>query len=223
MREYHEGTLWGTPVALVFSRWGKVAAAATATHLISNYGVDAIVFTGVAGGVAHGVRAGDVVVGEALCQHDLDARPIFERHEVPLLGLTCFRADDRFKERLERAAKRFLESGLSADVRQSLRQDFGNPAPHLRTGWVVSGDQVFASREKVEELRARLPDTQCVEMEGAAVAQVCHEYGVPFGIVRTISDSADEDVHVDFMRFIERIAQVYARGILKEFLNPSAV
>jgi nucleoside phosphorylase len=89
-RTYHSGRLWGTPVVVVFSRWGKVAAATTATHLISEFGVGEILFTGVAGAAQPGLNVGDVVVGARFWQHDIDARPLFPRHEIPLLGRSSF-------------------------------------------------------------------------------------------------------------------------------------
>src|ERR1700736_1845137 len=78
-RTYHRGLLWGIPVTLVFSRWGKVAAATTSTHLISALGVKEILFSGVAGAVDPQLRIGDVIVADHLYQHDMDARPLFQR------------------------------------------------------------------------------------------------------------------------------------------------
>ena len=83
MRTYHRGCLWGIPVVLVFSRWGKVAAASTVTHLIAQFGVDEIIFTGVAGAVDPALNVGDVVIAGQLFQHDMDARPLYSRHELP--------------------------------------------------------------------------------------------------------------------------------------------
>ena len=86
MREYLEGSLYGFEAVLVFSRWGKVAAASTGTTLIEVYDVNLIVFTGVAGAIAEDLEIGDVVIGNRLVQHDLDASalPGLKRHEVPL-------------------------------------------------------------------------------------------------------------------------------------------
>jgi len=92
-RTYHSGHLWGTPVVIVFSRWGKVAAATTATDLISDFCVTEILFTGVAGAAQPGLKVGDIVVGARLWQHDMDARPLFPRHEIPLLGRSSFASD----------------------------------------------------------------------------------------------------------------------------------
>ncbi len=223
MREYHQGTLWGVPAVLAFSRWGKVAAATTATHLICRFKVDALIFTGVAGGIAPGLRQGDVVVGSELFQHDMDARPVFDRHMIPLLGRSSFHTDEELRDRLEAAAARFLKEKLGLQVSQQLRDELGLVhEPALRVGAIASGDQFFACSEKVADLRTRLPDTLCVEMEGGAVAQVCHEYDIPFGIVRTISDSADEQAPVTFPRFVNEVARVYSHGILREMLGSVA-
>lgn len=205
MREYHEGKLWGRDCVLVFSRCGKVAAAASATTLIERFGVNEIIFTGVAGGIASGIRPGDVVIGETLLQHDMDASPLFPRHEIPLLDRTHFPTDTDRTQKLAEAAQKFLG---------------GQKKPgKLWSGEIASGDRFFADAQAIHELRQRLPSTLCVEMEGAAVAQVCHEYGIPFSIMRTISDSADEHAAMSFQNFIDEIASRYSYGILKEYFS----
>src|SRR5579862_9742959 len=90
MRQYLQGTLYGKDVVLVFSRCAKVAAASTVTTLIEVFGVDLVVFTGAAGAADPRLEIGDVVIGTSLVQHDLDARPLFPRFEVPLLGRVAF-------------------------------------------------------------------------------------------------------------------------------------
>ena len=82
-------------------------------------------------------------------------------------------------------------------------------------GTIASGDQFIAHPEKIEALRAAIPDLLCVEMEGAAVAQVCHEYGIPYAVIRTISDKADHTATMDFIDFIRDIARHYSHGVLK--------
>ena len=89
---------------LVLSRIGKVAAATTASVLIERFGVDRIIFSGVAGGLADGVGVGDVVVASACLQHDMDASPLFARHQVPLYGLDRFACDARMSALLVQAA-----------------------------------------------------------------------------------------------------------------------
>lgn len=217
-RYYHRGRLAGTEVVAVFSRWGKVAAAATATHLISSFAASRLVFSGVAGAVSPGLAIGDVVVGAALVQHDMDATPLYPRYEVPLLGKARFTPDAGLSARLAAAAERFLESDLTGAVPPAQLSHFRIRAPKVIAGLIASGDKFFASAADLARLRHELPDVTCVEMEGAAAAQVCEEYAVPFGILRTISDSADENSVRDFPRFSREIAGRYSLGMLLRFL-----
>lgn len=216
-RVFHAGTFHGAETVAVFSRIGKVAAAATITQLIASFPVSRIVFTGVAGGVGRGLAIGDMVVASALIQHDMDASPIFPRHEVPLLGQSLFRADEDTRERLLDAARAFVAHDLARRVSATELERFRAGAPQVVCGVVASGDKFFASGAEAEKLRRRLPDVACVEMEGAAAAQVCAEYGVPLGVVRTLSDSADERSVHDFPRFAREIARHYSAGILERF------
>lgn len=204
MRDYHHGMLHGQPCVLALTRIGKVAAAATTATLLREFPVDRVVFTGVAGGVGADVRVGDVVVGNALVQHDLDASPLFPRYEVPLLQTSHFTADEALAALLHRCAAEFLTQG-------------GGTAG-LHRGLIATGDRFVNDAAVVRELRGALPDALCVEMEGAAVAQVCHEFGVPCAVLRTISDCADQDAPVDFATFLREVASVYSAGILRRFL-----
>ncbi|MBY4898272.1 5'-methylthioadenosine/adenosylhomocysteine nucleosidase [Cupriavidus sp. AU9028] len=222
MRDYYAGELYGQPCVLVLARIGKVAAAATTVTLIREFGVTEIVFTGLAGGVGADVRVGDVVVAGSSLQHDLDARPLFPRHEVPLLGHADFAADPELTEALHRASDRFLSQDLERAVPAQVRHRFAVDAPRLHQGLIASGDQFINAPMTVAELRERLPQLLAVEMEGAAVAQVCHEYGVPYGLVRTVSDRADDTAHVDFPAFLAEVASRYSEGILRRFLEDRA-
>src|SRR6188768_1427880 len=84
MRTYYSGTINHVEVVVVFSRWGKVASATTATHLIVEFGITQLFFTGVAGAIHPNLNIGDIVIADSLVQHDLDARPIMSRFEIPL-------------------------------------------------------------------------------------------------------------------------------------------
>ena len=84
---------------------------------------------------------------------------------------------------------------------------------------MVSGDRFVATTAESAALRAALPDALAVEMEGAAVAQVCHDYAIPFAALRTISDRADDSAHVDFMRFIDQVASRYSAAVLENFFQ----
>lgn len=218
MREYHAGTIDGRACVIVLARIGKVAAAATAVTLIREFGVSAIVFAGVAGGIGSGVGLGDVVVADQLVQHDMDARPLFGRFEVPLLGLAHFAADARLSTLLAQCAADYLALDLHAQVPARTRDMYGIGMARLHRGMVGSGDQFVHGPSAAEGLRQTLPALLCVEMEGAAVAQVCHEYGVPYAVLRTISDRADASAPVDFAGFLRDVASFYATGILGRLL-----
>jgi adenosylhomocysteine nucleosidase len=197
-REFWLGRLNGHEVVAVLSGVGKVAAAVTATLLLDHYGAERVLFIGVAGGLGAGVRVGDVVVADALLQHDMDASPLFPRHEVPLTGLARFPADPAFTDR--------VAQGASAAVADT-------PA-RVHRGLIVSGDRFVATAGESAALRALLSDALAVEMEGAAVAQVCHAFGVPLAVVRSISDRADDDAHADFDQFLREVAGPLGRAIV---------
>jgi adenosylhomocysteine nucleosidase len=223
MREVWVGQLWEIDAVCVLSRIGKVAAAMTATLLVEKFGVTHILFMGVAGAGDKSIRVGDVVVAESLVQHDMDASPLFPRHEVPLTGLTHFPSDRQMALQLAASARSFLETGLEEAIDPQERAAFALQAPRVHRGLIASGDQFLASRERINALGAALPGVLAVEMEGAAVAQVCFELGIPFGVVRTISDNANENAATDFMRFVKSVAARYAFDIVKRFCQASRV
>ena len=213
-RDFWLGDLHGQRVVLALSKIGKVAAATTATALIERFGVQRMVFTGVAGGLGQGVNVGDVVVAHDFVQHDLDASPLFARYEVPLYGKTRFDGDAALTTALFEASR-----GALAEPR--LRRAY--PQAQAHRGLIASGDRFVSGAAECSALRETLRlaghDVLAVEMEGAAVAQVCHDYKVPFTAVRTISDRADDSAHVDFPRFIDQVASQYAQTIVERFLK----
>jgi adenosylhomocysteine nucleosidase len=217
-REFRLGHWHGHELVAVLSRVGKVAAATTATVLIERFGVEQIIFTGTAGGLAGGVAVGDVVVADSFLQHDIDASPLFPRHEVPLYGRARFPADPALSVALTRAAQTVLEDATSTLGAEVVRE-FGLERAGVHTGLVVSGDRFVATTAESASLRAQLPEALAVEMEGAAVAQVCLDYGVPFAALRTISDRADDMAHVDFTRFARRVASRYSVTVLARCLQ----
>lgn len=208
-REFWLGQLQGHSVVLALSKIGKVAAATTATALIEKFGAQCIVFTGVAGGIGPGVQVGDVVVAQALVQHDMDASPLFARYQVPFYGQSSFTADPP----------------LTALLLQACTTAMGalGQAGSVHHGLLASGDQFVSGAQAADILRRDLAlaghHALAVEMEGAAVAQVCHDYGLPFAAVRTISDRADASAHVDFTVFARDVAGHYACAIVQALLN----
>jgi adenosylhomocysteine nucleosidase len=207
-RTFHEGELAGVNVVLVVCRIGKVAAATTATLLLERFRVSHVLFTGLAGGIGAGIRVGDVVIADSLIQHDLDARPLFARFEIPMLGLSSIQTDRRFSDAVMRSAEEF-----TARSHEALRT-LGIEQPRVHRGLVASGDQFVGSPECVAELRRILPDVLAVEMEGAAVAQVCHERAIAFAVVRVISDHADAVAAPKFADFLRDACGVYAANLV---------
>lgn len=216
-RDFWVGHLHGQPVVAVLSRIGKVAAAVTATVLLERFGVRAVVFTGVAGGLAPGVNVGDVVVATELLQHDMDASPLFPKHEVPLMGLSRFAADPVIGDALATVASGVLRHPVAL-IGQAGVDEFGLSAPKVHRGLLVSGDRFVSTTAESAALQRDLPDALAVEMEGAAVAQVCHDYGVPFAAMRTISDRADDAAHGDFARFVAVVASRYSLALVGAWL-----
>ena len=214
MRNYYTGTLYNKEVVLVFSRWGKVASAATTTQLINDFDISEILFTGVAGGIKPSLNIGDIIVGKRLYQHDLDAQPFYKQFEVPILKKLYFETKNTNK--LLNATKQFIDQ-YDLFVNRKDAQNFNIDKPSVILGDIASGDQFISSLEKIENLNKTLPTVMCVEMEGASVAQVCYEYDIPFSIIRIISDKANDNAHIDFAKFMHIIASHYALGILKNY------
>ena len=186
--ELLRGRLDDTPVVLAQCGIGKVNAALAASAMVQA-GATRIVFTGVAGAVAPGLGIGDVVVGNRFQQHDADdtafGNPI---GTVPGEPPYWEPDPDLF--------------ALVLDVLRALEEPRGH---QVVAGPIVSGDQFIAQAEKVAWLRATF-GASAVEMEGAALAQAANRLGVPFAVVRILSDSADGDAVADFPAFLNNAA-----------------
>ena len=216
MRNYYQGTLFGKEVILVFSRWGKVASAVTTTQLINDFDVSEIIFTGVAGGIVNELNIGDVVIGKNLFQHDLNASPFYEKLEIPILKKKFLKTTDASK--LIEATDTFFKN-YNTYIKPNDAALFNIYNPKVVFGDIASGDQFISSLKKIKKLNKLIPTATCVEMEGAAVAQVCFEYQIPFSIIRIISDKANDNAHIDFSTFANSIASNYALAILKNYFS----
>lgn len=217
-RDFHLARLHGHAVVLVLCGIGKVAAATTATLLAERFGVGRLVFTGVAGGLGATVRVGDVVVAQQLLQHDLDVSPLFPRYVVPMHGRSHFDADPDLTHTLAGVVADLLSRPVAwAGAAAALGLD----APQLHRGLVISGDRFVATAPESRALQQALPEALAVEMEGAALAQVCHELALPFAVLRTVSDRADDSAHVDFMRFLDGVAAQASAAIIGHWLATS--
>ena len=191
--EFCEGILEGLPTVVVQCGVGKVNAAMCAQILCSNFEVTHLVNTGIAGSLLAALDIGDLVISKDAIHHDFDlrfwGRPI---GQVPGVDVTAFPADEAMIQLAFAAAE-----GV-------------NPG-HTKIGRVASGDQFICSKEQKEKIIA---DTQgiCAEMEGASIAHTAYRNGIPFVIIRAISDKADDSAEMDYPTFeaiaAQRCAQV---------------
>lgn len=215
-RKYYSGKWGNLDVVGVFSRWGKVASAATVTELIVRYKVDKIVFVGIAGAVSPDLNVGDVVVASGFYQHDMDARPLMPRFELPLTGKSYLPQGIYETQKGLQAVSAFLENTPS--FRQQLEKQ-GMTCPKVVPGDMASGDLFISSASMRETIRRHFPSVACVDMESAAVAQVCDDYDVPLLVIRVISDTADEHASVSASNFVLQHGGDYLAGIVKQYVE----
>lgn len=215
-REYYTGSIGQKKVVIVFSKWGKVAAAITTTQLISTFHPSEIIFTGVAGAIDAGLNIGDIVYGTSLVQHDMDASPLFPRFEIPLLEKTHINTNTN--NELFECVTTFQQTYFN-HIQKNEAFLFDITSPKVTTGIIASGDEFISDETSFNNIKNNIPYLQCVEMEGAAVAQVCDEYSIPFNIIRIISDKANDTAHIDFPAFTKKIASKYAKGILEKYCS----
>ena len=217
-REYTLGTIHDKNVVVVFSRWGKVAAASTVTTLIDVFHVNQIVFTGIAGGIHPDLKVGDIVVASSCVFHDMDTRPLHQRYVVPLLNkkyFDVFVADGL----IEKMQSLFSTENILNVVGEEWTNRFNLTSVLVVSRAIASGDQFVNSIEARSDIKLNLSEVACVEMEGAAVAQICYEHEIPCTIVRTISDSADASAAVDFEPFARHVASNYSIAIVSALLS----
>jgi len=218
MRDFYLGQIAGQPCVVVLSRIGKVAAATTTAILIEKFGAAEVVFVGLAGGIHRSVQIGDIVVASSLMQHDLDARPLFNRYEVPMLGLSQFAPDAALSLALLNYSEAYLKE-LSIEKGEFLpAQVAGVRNPRAHRGAIATGDIFVSDPAGSSDIQQRLPEVLCVEMEGAAMAQVCYEFGVPYAVMRVVSDHADQSAKDHFANFLEHSAGRYTCGVLLKFM-----
>ncbi|RRJ92712.1 5'-methylthioadenosine/adenosylhomocysteine nucleosidase [Paenimyroides tangerinum] len=219
-RKYYIGKLENKDCVVVFSRIGKVAATITTTTLIQEFKIAKLIFTGVAGGINPNVKVGDIVLATSLSQHDFDAFPLYPKNEIPLINKKYFKTDSGLNQITSTEITSFLENKtIHSYISENDLNEFGIQTPVLHQGLIVSGDQFIYQPEQVSKILTDFPEALCAEMEGAAVAQVCHEYHIPFTVIRTISDNANESATLDFNKFIEQISNRYGLWIVKHILQ----
>lgn len=196
---FHKGKLWGKDVVAVVSGIGKVNAAICAQILISEYNVGTIINVGVAGGIGMDIYPGDVVVAENLVQYDMDTTAFGDKHgQIPRLDTFDFKCDENLVSVCTKACDEI--EGFNTFL-----------------GRIVSGDKFVASVDTIKWLEEEF-DAKAVEMEGASIAHVCYLNNIPFVVIRSISDNANNGAHMDFEKFTP-IGVKNSTFILKTMLN----
>lgn len=195
---FYKGTFKGKQLVAVVSGIGKVNAAVCSQILISNYNVSKIINVGIAGGIGLDIYPGDIVIATDLVQHDVDATAFsFKYGQVPRLDTFEFKCDLDLVDAAKEASKKVAD----------LKTFYGR---------IVSGDQFIADVEKIKWLDREFKALAC-EMEGASIAHVCYLSNIPFVVIRSISDNANNGASMDYENFKD-IAVKNSTIILKEML-----
>lgn len=197
---FYAGTISGKQVVLLKSGIGKVNAAMGATLLNQIYQPDYVINTGSAGGFDASLSVGDVVVSDEVTHHDVDVTAFgYEYGQVPQMPAT-YKADENLIDLAVRSAR-------NVEGVQAVK------------GLIASGDSFMNDANRVAFVRTKFKDLSAVEMEAAAIAQVCYHYQTPFVIIRALSDIAGKESHISFDKFLETAAKHSAEvvlGILEE-------
>lgn len=191
---YYKGKYKGLEVVVAYSKIGKVFSTLTATTMLEMFACDILLFTGVAGAVNPELKIGDLVVATKLAQHDLDIT-IFGHPYGYVPGGSVYVESD-------------------PDLRALAKVVAAKMGVKLHEGIIATGDQFIASEER-KEFIARTFKADALEMEGASVAVVCDALGVPFFILRSISDAADMDAGFNFEEFVQSSAKISAEFLMK--------
>ncbi|OSM95601.1 5'-methylthioadenosine/S-adenosylhomocysteine nucleosidase [Lonsdalea populi] len=185
--EIYTGQLHGVDVALLKSGIGKVAAALGTTLLLEHCRPDVVINTGSAGGLASSLKVGDIVVSSEVRYHDADVTA-FGYEAGQMAGCpAAFVADENLIVQAEQAIAKLSLNAVR--------------------GLVVSGDAFINGAEPLARIRNTFPQAVAVEMEATAIGHVCHQFGVPFVVVRAISDVADQESHLSFDEFLSVAAR----------------
>ena len=181
-------------LSIAWSGWGKVSAARAATRLIGHQfnkvKVDAIFFTGVAGAINSKLKQWDIIIPYELIQHDMDARPLFMKYEIPALKTARIKSNKLMND--------WTLSTLKNSIKDGSLKNFGN----IYEGLIATGDKFISNKNDIENISKEMEDLYAVEMEGASVAQVAKQEKIPFQIIRVISDEANENSSEDFSKFL---------------------
>jgi len=195
---FYSGTLAGVNVVLVQSGIGKVASALATALLIQHFKPDAVINTGSAGGFDPELNVGDVVIGTEVCHHDVDVTAFgYVMGQVPQMPAT-FTAHPLFVNAAEQSVKAL---GFC----------------QTKKGLIATGDSFICDPTRIVTIRANFPTMLAVEMEGAAIAQVCHMLKTPFVVIRSLSDIAGKESPQSFEAYLE-VASKNSSAMVLELL-----
>lgn len=191
--KFYEGKIYDVDCILVKSGVGKVNAARTAQILIDNIKVDYIFNIGVAGGVSDILKVGDIVIGQSLVQHDFDITAFnHEKGYIPEVGVYINSDEYLFK----------LANNVLSNIENM----------NVVSGVIASGD-IFCTEFKMGQKINTKFNALCVEMEGASIAQICYLSHIPFLVLRSISDTPNNDNVITYEEFLESSSKKIARGM----------
>ena len=200
-RVFSIGTLEGEDVVLVKAGVGKVNAALTAQILIESFDIQSLIFTGVAGGIDTSLHVGDIVISSKVIQHDYGLISPDGFHPL-VIRLPQGKEEEKHTTHFL-SDSLLIKLALTAVKKTNFPESpFTKNKPKVVLGVVVTGDQFIASEEKRKWLEETF-QASCVEMEGGAVAQICTTYDIPFVILRSLSDLANEEATIDFEKFVD--------------------
>lgn len=194
-QHFFEGRIHGIDIVLVQSGIGKVNAAIATTLLIDTYEVEAVINTGSAGGIGQGLSVEDLVISSELSYNDADARVFgYDYGQIPQMPST-YKADSNLIDLFEEAA---------------VMKNWD-----IKKGLIVTGDSFISDKKKISEISEHFKDVLVTEMEGAAVAQTCYQFNVPFVVIRAVSDVADEEASLSFDEFIDKVGKKSAETVIQ--------
>ncbi|MCA0147513.1 5'-methylthioadenosine/S-adenosylhomocysteine nucleosidase [Rossellomorea vietnamensis] len=193
--EYTSGTMHDKEVILLRSGIGKVNAAMSTAVLLQHFKPDCIINTGSAGGFDPSLNVGDVVISTEVRHHDVDVTAFgYEYGQVPQLP-AAFTADENLKQIAINSVKELGDA-------------------QVVSGLIATGDSFMNDPVRVDAIRDKFTDLQAVEMEAAAIAQVAHQFHVPFVIIRSLSDIAGKESDVSFDQYLEKAALHSAKMVM---------
>lgn len=207
------GVLNGRKVVVAHSGIGKVNAAISTTLMISHFKPGEVIFTGIAGGTDEKLAPGDIVIGAEVAYHDYGAIEGDKFVSRPTRDAATM-ADNPVYFRSDSSLLRLAMNAMKSVRLEPIRRDGKSEQPRIVQGVIVTGDVFVASSAKVAQLKKDLR-ALATEMEGAAVAQVCWQQGVPLIVIRSLSDRADRNAGNDVRAFYQQAAANSASFVME--------